>query len=610
LVFKYGLQLILLLTITVSYSQISPGELSEAHKSLEGMSNCTQCHELGEKVYDRKCLECHKEIQTLINQKRGLHAKPSVIKQDCFECHSEHHGRKFDMVRFDEDNFNHNDTGYKLEGKHDIIDCRACHKPDYIQDNEIRKRKNTFLGLNKECLSCHEDFHQKTLSKDCMQCHDTQAFRPASKFNHDKADFKLEGKHVKVNCKECHKTIVKNGKEFQEFANIDSKDCISCHQDPHENKLPGQCAACHTEDSFSFFKGQGNFDHKKTNFDLKGKHNTVDCFQCHKETDRPLMVFQDNLRINENDCVQCHEDVHEAKFGLDCARCHSEQSFHALKNMKSFDHAVTDYPLEGKHIDVDCKQCHKGSYTKAIDFSACNKCHDDYHKGEFKENGISADCAECHSLQEGFEYSLYTLEQHQKNSFPLEGAHVATPCYACHVSETDDRWKFNELGSKCIDCHKDFHKNYINEKFYPNQDCNACHTNESWEEVAFDHEKTNWPLEGKHLQVNCRQCHFVENPENKQVADQKFTNLDTDCVSCHDNVHGDTFSVDGVTDCVECHVTSSWIPENFNHNTTRFRLEGKHRLIDCRACHISEIVNGETNIIYKLNKLKCIDCHL
>ncbi len=43
-------------------AQISPGALSSPHSHLEGISNCTQCHELGNKVSDNKCLACHTEI--------------------------------------------------------------------------------------------------------------------------------------------------------------------------------------------------------------------------------------------------------------------------------------------------------------------------------------------------------------------------------------------------------------------------------------------------------------------------------------------------------------------------------------------------------------------
>ncbi len=100
-IFKYTL-LLSILTLTFGYGQISPGDLSQAHAELEGMSNCTLCHDLGDKVSDRKCLECHTDIQSLINKKSGYHAESSVKAKDCFECHSDHHGRKFDMVRFDE----------------------------------------------------------------------------------------------------------------------------------------------------------------------------------------------------------------------------------------------------------------------------------------------------------------------------------------------------------------------------------------------------------------------------------------------------------------------------------------------------------------------------
>lgn len=601
---------IFFISITIGYGQISPGKLSEAHKELEGMSNCTACHEIGEKVLNRKCLKCHEDIQNLLNQNRGFHANKNIITKDCFECHSEHHGRKFDMVRFDEDNFNHNQTGHPLEGKHKVVDCRKCHKPDNIQNIEIRKRTNTFLGLEQECLSCHDDFHQSTLSTDCKQCHTMDAFKPAVNFDHDNTDYTLKGKHLEVDCIACHKVTTRNGIEFQEFAEVPFSDCKSCHDDPHNNQLPGKCVQCHTETSFSFFKGQNKFNHNTIDFNLKGKHKKVDCFACHKETNNPKLVFQDNIHIDENSCVKCHDDAHEGKFGLDCSKCHNEKSFLSLNNMDFFDHTVTDYPLEGKHLEVDCKQCHKGRYTEAIDFSACKSCHDDYHRGEFIENNISPDCVECHSLNEGFEYSLYTSEEHQESSFPLEGAHVATPCFACHISEDDERWTFRELGTDCIDCHQDIHEGYISDTYYPNNDCKVCHINNSWAEInTFDHSITNWSLEGKHKEVECRACHFNEISDNNAVTTQKFTNLGTDCIICHENIHEDSFAINGITDCVRCHVTSSWMPENFNHNTTNFPLEGKHKEVECRACHTSSIENGETVILYKLNKFECIDCH-
>lgn len=521
----------MLLSVTMGVAQISPGDLTNAHAKFEGMGNCTLCHELGNKVTNAKCLDCHNEIKSLINQDRGFHANSQVESQNCTKCHSEHHGQKFDMVRFEEQNFNHNRTGYALEGAHKSVDCRQCHIPENIKNSEIRKRQDTYLGLDTKCLSCHNDFHQGALPTDCLSCHQMDAWTPVTKFNHENADFKLRGKHLIVDCKECHKTTIKNGKEFQQFSGIPFNDCKSCHQDPHENK-----------------------------------------------------------------------------FGQDCNKCHQESSFLALRDMDFFDHTVTDFPLEGMHVGVDCRKCHTESFSNPIDFSQCKNCHNDYHEGEFVENEISPDCKECHSLQKGFEFTSFTIADHQNSDFPLDGAHIATPCFACHVDEASDKWHFRNIGETCIDCHDNFHEEAISENFMPNNDCASCHGSESWDAVNFDHSQTDWPLTGRHTEVSCSSCHF-EFSEKNEIISQNFVNLSNDCASCHDNVHEDSFAINGVTDCNRCHVTTSWLPEKFNHNETRFALKGKHEEVDCRACHEVNNENGERTVIYKLNKLECIDCH-
>lgn len=600
---------VMLLAVFTGYGQISPGDLSSSHADLEGMSNCTLCHDIGKKVSNQKCLDCHKEIQSLLNQDRGYHANVTVERKDCFECHSDHHGRKFDMVRFDEKNLDHDLTGYQLEGKHDIIDCRECHVSENISDPEIRRRKDTFLGLDQECLSCHDDFHQQTLSSDCMTCHSMDGFVPASKFDHNESEYPLKGKHVEVDCKECHKETTRNGKDFQEFSDLSFADCSSCHTDPHNKQLQGTCTQCHVESSFTDFRGKGNFNHNTTQFKLKDAHKSVDCFSCHDRTNNPMAVFQDNLKVEETDCIACHEDKHEGKYGTDCAKCHNESSFLALNNMDFFDHAITDYPLEGKHVGIQCAECHIDRFSTPIDFTECKNCHEDYHNGEFIENNFSPDCAECHSLEFGFDYSLYTVEKHQTNEFPLEGAHVATPCFACHISEDDERWTFANIGENCVDCHTDIHESFISEKYYPNNSCLACHSNEAWNQVSFDHDLTEWPLEGKHTEVSCKECHF-DISENNSIISQNFVNLGTDCASCHENIHEDAFAENGVTDCNRCHVTESWFPKKFDHNKTAFRLEGAHAEVSCSACHEVDSGNGEKEILYKLNKLECVDCHI
>ena len=36
--------------------------------------------------------------------------------------------------------------------------------PDNIQNIDLKKRAKTFLGLDQKCLTCHDDYHQKTLT--------------------------------------------------------------------------------------------------------------------------------------------------------------------------------------------------------------------------------------------------------------------------------------------------------------------------------------------------------------------------------------------------------------------------------------------------------------
>ena len=72
------ISLVFLFFSLMASGQISPGELAEPHAQLEGMSNCTQCHDLGEHVSDSKCLACHKELKTRVDQKKGFHSSLKV----------------------------------------------------------------------------------------------------------------------------------------------------------------------------------------------------------------------------------------------------------------------------------------------------------------------------------------------------------------------------------------------------------------------------------------------------------------------------------------------------------------------------------------------------
>ncbi len=134
----------LLLFSSSILAQFSPGKLSNAHKDLEGLNNCTKCHEVGASISEARCLDCHKALNKRIKANKGFHVSKKVKGKSCISCHSEHHGRKFDALHFDEDNFEHELTGYKLEGAHAKVDCQDCHKPDFISDKKLKKNKSVF----------------------------------------------------------------------------------------------------------------------------------------------------------------------------------------------------------------------------------------------------------------------------------------------------------------------------------------------------------------------------------------------------------------------------------------------------------------------------------
>jgi nitrate/TMAO reductase-like tetraheme cytochrome c subunit len=206
---------------------------------------------------------------------------------------------------------------------------------------------------------------------------------------------------------------------------------------------------------------------------------------------------------------------------------------------------------------------------------------------------------------DGFQESNYTIEKHNQSPFPLKGAHLATPCFACHKKET--RWEFREIGTRCIDCHENIHEPYLDKKYYPEATCSSCHSENRWSEIEFDHNKTDFKLQGAHKDQTCRECHFRKNETGKTV--QVFGELTTSCLSCHKDIHYGQFDQNGSANCLECHGFDNWKASRFDHGKTRFKLDGAHEKVPCKSCHKPVEKEQLTYILYKIEKFKCEDCH-
>jgi nitrate/TMAO reductase-like tetraheme cytochrome c subunit len=504
------------------FSQISPGDLTKAHAHLEGLSNCTKCHVLGEKTSNSKCLDCHSEINKLISTARGYHSGSEVKGKNCWSCHSEHNGRNFRIVNFNPDGFNHNKTGYELTGAHKKPECSSCHQNKFISNNEIKKRSGTYLGLEQNCNSCHKDFHQGTLGNNCSNCHNTEKFRPAAGFNHDKAAFKLTGSHKNVECIKCHPAEERKGEKFQKFKGVIFNNCSSCHKDVHLGKFGTDCQSCHSTNSFHQIN-QSAFDHNKTNFPLIGKHNSVKCNDCHKE----------NLssKPKHEKCTDCHSDYHKGEFvenGLikDCSNCHNESGYSpSLYTVEK--HNTTKFQLSGSHLAVPCAGCHFKTnvwHFKTIGLE-CIDCHNNVHGEEISSKFMGKNnCSGCHNSER---WSTISFE-HDKTGFILLGKHIAVSCGSCHYrgDNVSKEFKFSSLGKSCLGCHKDYHYGQFSE-----EECERCHTFDNWKPSKFNHSKTRFSLEGAHSKLECIRCHSVVKQNDVSFTRYKLENFK--CADCH-----------------------------------------------------------------------------
>ena len=611
----------------VARAQISPGPLSRAHQSLNGPTQCTSCHVVGQGSAVLNCTGCHAEIASELSSGHGLHAT-FPDKQACAQCHSEHNGEDFQLIHWvpSQKGFDHSQTGYMLQGKHAQIDCTQCHTPAHISTSvkpliKMKDLQKTLLGLSPVCTTCHQDPHKGQLGANCTQCHNFVDWNAAKGFDHNKTRFPLTGLHANVSCEKCHTPAAPGGQP--RFSGIAFAKCSDCHADPHQGAFGDQtCETCHTTSGWKTISAERKFDHSKTKYPLLGMHARVDCLQCHTGGN-----FHKALAFAN--CTDCHrDDPHSGQFAQradkgECSSCHTVQGWKpSLFDLKA--HASTSYPLLGKHAALSCDKCHTpaGKATRyKIAFSQCTDCHRDEHGGQFAAAPYNEQCEGCHTVK-GFSPSTFTIALHAKSQFPLEGAHMAISCNECHTAGMDGQadkivpYHFTDLS--CTGCHKNPHGQEFEAKMTEKvadgrpKGCQACHTVKSWTDLpSFDHSKTNFPLIGAHENVQCEQCHKPSGPSG-QLAEVSFKSAPTACSSCHEDPHGSQFALDGNSqNCDTCHNSVAWKPSLFNHETqTDFSLKGAHEHVPCNQCHTATSnVNGKRVIMYKLAPRACADCH-
>ncbi len=376
-------------------------------------------------------------------------------------------------------------------------------------------------------------------------------------------------------------------------------------QSPHGENLTLDCIACHTtegweiDDSFWEFSEDikeigadsiAKFNHFDTEFPLEGMHEQVDCKMCHT-----ALIFDEA----DTDCISCHLDVHQSTFGNDCVRCHDTEDW--LVDAIPEIHEQNGFPLSGVHADVSCIECHVDESQLQFQNTGneCVNCHlDDYNattNPNHMMSGFSLDCTECHTtIVDGWR----TENDHDALYFPIySGTHQGewSDCIDCHINPDD----FSIFS--CINCHikseTDDEHDGVPGYVYEDNACLICHpTGEEGE--GFDHNRTNFPLTGAHINVDCILCH----------ADG-YSGTSTECVDCHQMDFNETKNPDhlaaGISnDCIQCHTTDpGWKPATFDIHDDYYPLLGAHASIanECAKCH-----NGD----YQNTPNTCVGCHL
>lgn len=516
----------------------SPGPLSvqAAGQPLGGVNshaelarNCAACHPAfwaTDTMTDR-CLDCHADV---LSDSASLHSIMLTGEDPtCRRCHPEHRGAHAQLTLIDTASFPHDATGYALAGHQETASgatagipfaCSDCHGEDLASFNPTA------------CQDCHDQTGDSFRSAHdpqtglpvstnaadpgCLGCHDGWD-RYGAEFDHNRLDFGLQGGHAEAACAGCH-TGAQTPAELQAAP----QECYDCHleDDAHAGRFGQQCGACHTPEDWE----QAEFDHTQTGFSLEGQHAGVECESCHADR-----VYTGTPR----DCYACHagDDAHEGQYAQDCAACHSAQGWEAV----SFDHALSAFPLEGKHQEVACQDCHRdGMYAGTP--QACAACHrdDDAHDGEFGQ-----DCAQCHTPAD---WAQATFD-HALSAFPLTGAHQRVACSDCHVPGPEGT-VFAGTPQACSACHADpaYHQGLFAGS------CDTCHTTSAWRPATFN-ERHVFPINhGESGPSSCQVCH--------PTALQTYT-----CYGCHEHTPARIESEhreEGIRDfqnCVRCHPT-------------------------------------------------------
>ncbi len=529
--------------------------------------------------------------------------------------------------------FNHNTTGFFLDGAHAKVNCESCHT------------QGLFRGTPRDCATCHRAGGQapgKTAthvptSSACDTCHGNVSWAPSS-FQHRVTQGIVPGA-----CNTCHNGGTVAGKPATHVQTRSS--CDSCHKTSswlpagytHALVTPGTCSTCHNGT-----RAAGKpASHIPT---------SASCDACHAAgvSFAPVSVGVSGMHANmrgpvaAGNCAACHSgsfhtqnaqskpSTHVATTAQ-CDSCHNSTTSWATAAIP--DHATITPSVVGR-----CSDCHNsinalGKPTNHIPTAKqCDSCHTNFSAfkpTQMNHIGTVGQCASCHNGSYNF-----------ANAQAKPNIHVPTTaqCDSCHVSGfvtwSPATMDHTGMTGKCSTCHSGvfISQNAQNKPathIGTAAQCDTCHSSTtSWATAVFNHAAATPAVTGRcaschngtsalgkpssHIPTGaqCDSCHA--NFTSFKPAQMSHNGLAGQCSTCHNGSYlfanaltRPTNHIPSIAQCDSCHVSGfvNWSPATMNHSG----LTGL-----CSSCHSGAYLaqNAQMKPVTHVSTTgQCDSCH-
>ncbi len=425
-------------------------------------------------------------------------------------------------------NFNHDSTGFQLNGGHATAACETCHIG------------GTFRGTPRACDGCHtlgkrivatpKSTSHLVTDAPCETCHFTTSTFLGARFNH--------GTVKPGTCVSCHNKLTTAGRPASHSTGSKATaSCDNCHRTyawlpaswNHQGVLPGTCdnAGCHVQGSNQYYRSTAT--HTLT---LMRANKCDDCHNFLSWT--PTHIAPTKL------CSGCHNDI-DAKGILafkpgphvpvpattNCTDCHASTTTASSSWIGGkYNHQAAGV-TPGSCSNAGCHiaganrftaQSHKYSpqnFTLMMTTPACDSCHSGYITFMTPTHiAVMGTCSSCHD----------NVKAKGPASYP---GHVAVngDCQGCHTSTVANQ---SSTWAGAIGAEPSWHSNFSNHT------CSNCHlTGGAFAPSATIHSYVAAPT--------CVTCHATGSNitlktltiQQRTIGSHEGSRAGQDCISCH-----------------------------------------------------------------------------